>query len=108
MEPTIICGLTQEAIDKLKKKHGAVFQVDVKAKDEDKTYYAICREPDETIMSAVGAVSKTDEVKGGIVLFDNCTIACDEEIKLRLPLKMQVIKAVSDRMTAVTASVKNL
>lgn len=103
---TIICGLTPDAIDKLKAKHGRLFQVDIA--DGSDTYSAIFKEPTMDILSAAGAVGKTDEIKASMVLYENCLIAADDAIKSRDMLKMQVVAAIGERMTALTKTVKNL
>lgn len=106
MNDQLTCGLTQEAIDQLKKKHGALFVVEIS--DGEALYKAIFKEPDITILSAANTISKTDEIKGSMVLYENCLVAADEAIAKRDVLKMQVVGAIGERMTALTKTVKNL
>jgi hypothetical protein len=106
MSKGIACGLEQSAIDKLKEKHGALFFVTIK--DGDKKYEAIYKEPDATIMSAVNAASKLDEIKGTLVLYNACIVEADADIKNRDLLKIQVAASISERMTLLTREVKNL
>ena len=103
---TTICGLTEKAIVDLKKEHGVLFVVEIS--EGDNSYKAVCKEPTVTIMTAVNAIAKTDEIKGTMVLFTSCLIACDEDINKRDVLKLQVAGSISERMTNLTRSVKNL
>lgn len=101
----IACGLTQDAINKLKSKHGRVFIVTIK--DDAEELQAICKEPDSNIMSAVNSVSKTDEVKGAVVLYNSCVIEADAAIKESDLLKMRVAAAIGDKIGRLTYSIKN-
>lgn len=103
---TLICGQTAEQISQLKKAHGAIFQVDIK--DGDAVYTAIYKEPDAVILSAVTAISKTDEIKGVIAMYTQCVLAADEAITKRDMLKMSVANAIIEGTTKLTRSVKNL
>lgn len=102
----LVCGLTPQQIQDLKAKHHVLFEAIVK--DGDNEFKAIFKEPDMAVLSAVNALSKTDELKGVLVLFDNCVLACDEAIRKRDILKIEVTKSISGRMTALSSSVKNL
>ena len=102
----LICGLTNEDIEKLKKKHGVLSVVTIK--DGEEIHSAIFKEPTMDIMSAANLVGKTDEMKSAMVLYDNCMIACDESIKQRDLLKLQVVGAIGEKMSALTKTVKNL
>ena len=102
----VVCGLTSDDIARLKAKHGVLFQVDIT--DGKHVYSAIFKEPDMSILGAASALGKTDEIKASMVLYENCLIAADEAIKSRDMLKMQVVAAIGERMTALTKTVKNL
>lgn len=106
MNDNLVCGLTPQQIQELKAKHHTIYQTEIK--DGEETFLAIFREPDMTVLSAVNALGKTDELKGVLVLFDNCVVACDEAIRKRDLLKIEVSKSISSRMTALSSSVKNL
>ena len=101
-----VCGLTAEKINQLKAQHGSLFQVDIS--DGAAIYSAIFKEPTMDVLSAASTVGKADEIKASMVLYDNCLIAADDAIKSRDMLKMQVVAAIGERMTALTRTVKNL
>lgn len=103
---TLVCGLTQNEIDKLKQKHGCLYSVTIK--DGANKYEAIYKEPDATIMSAVNAATKGDEIKGTLVLYNACVVEADADIKNRDLLKLQVAASIGERMTLLTREVKNL
>ncbi|MFC4262472.1 hypothetical protein ACFOWM_06270 [Ferruginibacter yonginensis] len=108
MSKILICGHDESAIEALKSKHGYLFVAEVK--DEDgKVYNAICKEPTMEAVEATEAISKSStELKASMVLFDNCVVACDEEIKSRFLLKVQVVKAIGNKMKSISVTTKNL
>jgi hypothetical protein len=102
----LICGLTAEQIEALKSSNGFIFQVTVS--DGENEFNAICKEPTMDIMQASQAIGKNDELKSSMVLFDNCVLAADPSIKERFLLKVQVIKALGERMNSLSVTSKNL
>lgn len=102
----LICGLSPEKIEELKAKHGVVFVIEIP--EGEAVHKAVFREPDVTTLTAVNAISKTDEMKATMVLYENCLIAADPSISKRDLLKIEVAKAISERMTALKSTVKNL
>ena len=102
----LICGLSPEKIEELKGKHGVVFVVEIP--EGDVVHKAVFREPDVAVLTAVNAIGKTDEMKATMVLYENCLIAADPSINKRDLLKIEVAKAISERMTILTKTVKNL
>lgn len=103
---TTASGLTATEIESLKQKHGPLQEVTIT--DGEATHKAIIREPDLKELSAANAISKTDEIKGSMVLYDACVVAVDEAVHQRAVLKMQVVAAIGDRMGKLSRSVKNL
>ncbi len=103
---TLICGLNAEAIQELKNKHGFIFEVTVT--DGENEYKAICKEPTMEAMQASQAVGKTDDLKASVVLYDNCVLASDTAIQGRFLLKVQVIKAIGEKMNMLSVTTKNL
>lgn len=101
----LICGLTATQIEALKLKHHFIFHVIVN--DGQADYNAICTEPTLEIMEATKSVGATDEMKGSMVMFDNCVLAADDAIKNRFTLKSKVIKAISDKMAEIKVTTKN-
>jgi hypothetical protein len=102
----LICGHSQEQIAALKAKHGFIFLASIA--DQDNTYHAICKEPTMEAMQASQAIGKTDELKGSMVLYDNCVLAADDAIAGRFLLKVQVIKALGEKMNSLSVTTKNL
>lgn len=105
MQP-LLCNLTVEQVQALKQKHGFIFEVTVT--DGENEYKAICKEPTMEAMQASQAVGKDDELKASVVLYDNCVLAADAAISTRFLLKVQVIKAIGEKMNMLSVTTKNL
>jgi hypothetical protein len=101
-----ICGLTPEAVEALKLKHGFIFEVTIS--DGENEFKAICKEPTMEAMQASAAVGKSDELKASMVLYDNCVLVADADITGRFLLKVQVIKALGEKMNGLSVTTKNL
>ena len=106
MTNELICGLTPDQINELKAKHGALFLVTVK--DEVGDYQAVCKEPSMEVIQASSALGKVDDMKASIALYDNCVLAKDASIEKRALLKLQVVKAIGERMSSLSVITKNL
>lgn len=59
-------------------------------------------------MEAAQNISRTSEIKGAKMLYDNCVVLVDDEIKNRDLLKMQVAAAIGEKVAALKSSVKNV
>lgn len=106
-KPEIVaCGLDQSGIDKLKAKHGRIFAIDID--DDGEKLEAICKEPDTTVMSAINSMSKTDEVKGALLLYNSCVLEADKEIKNSELLKLRVSAAIGYKIERINFTVKKL
>ncbi|WP_107039967.1 hypothetical protein [Brumimicrobium mesophilum] len=66
---------TQEEINALKAKHGALHMLEV----EDK--WAILKAPDRKTLSAASAIAAKDPMKFNEIILKNCMVAGDEEIQ---------------------------
>jgi len=106
MENELICGLTPDQINELKARHGALFLVSVV--DEAGEYKAVCKEPSMDVIQASATIGKSDEMKASLALYDNCVLAKDTAIEKRALLKLQVIKAIGERMNSLSTISKNL
>ncbi len=106
MEKEPICGLSATELDHLKAKHGYLSLITVT--DNTKEYQGIFKEPTMDILSAVTALSKQDEVKASLALFDNCLVQCDEEMKQRPRIKLSAIAQLSETMKPLEGHIKNL
>jgi hypothetical protein len=105
-EEQLPLGLSAEDIAKLKSEHGFIFEVTVK--DGDDEYKAVCKEPTVEILEASAAMGKVSELKGSMVLFDNCCLKADVMISNRFGLKSAVIKEISLKTVNISATSKNL
>jgi hypothetical protein len=97
---------TDEIIATWKAKYGKV--VEVKVKDGDKNYVGYFRRPDMETLSAVNKLYKTDEVKSANVLFDNCWLGGDEQMKADAIVKMSAIAKLQELTQICVAEIKNL
>lgn len=102
----LICGLTPDQINELKAKHGHLSLVTVTEGDEK--YVGIFKEPTMEALSAITALSKQDEVKASIALFDNCVVMCDEAMKKRPRVRLSAIAQLSEIMKPLEGNIKNL
>ena len=104
---TVICGLNAAAIAALKAKHGYLFVVTVS--DGESNYNAICKEPTmEAIESSSTVGAASGDMKGSMVLYDNCLLHADTDIQNRYLLKMEVLKEITAKMQSFKTSSKNL
>lgn len=83
-------GISEEQIEQLKKKHGKLVRIDVV--DGEETHVGYFKRPDFTTIKAVTQVAKTDEVKAGEVMFDNCWVGGSPELRKDALLFMAVQK----------------
>lgn len=107
VKPTYPCGVTQETIDDWKLKFKKVSLISVK--DDDGTekcgYF---KRPDLKILSAAGTFADKDPIKSGCVMFDNCWLAGDAELKENDELKMSAIIQLNQIFRIREATLKNL
>lgn len=105
-EQHLICGKTPQEIQQFKNEKGALVLVEVNS--EGKKYQAIFKEPSFQTLEAINKISKTDEMKGLQVAYDNCIIACDPEITQRDLLKIKAIEGLMVRVQKISSQAKNL
>jgi len=67
--------LTKEQIDKLKKQHGELFQLNIEGRT------AILKKPSRKSLSYATSVASKDPMKFNELMLDACWVAGDEEIK---------------------------
>ena len=103
------CGITKEMVAAWKEKFGAnkIALISVQ-KDENTTLHAFVRHPDIKILSAAGSVVDKDPIKSGIILFENCWLAGDDEIRNDDELKMGVITEINALFKIRKATTENL
>lgn len=99
-------GITQAQIDEWKRQHGRIARIDVV--DDGELHVGYFRRPSLQTMSAVTKLSKTDEVKGAEVLFDNCWLGGSEALRRDAILFMEAGKQLAKMFGSCTSSLKNL
>ncbi len=110
----LICGLDAAGIEKLKETEGFLIHGFVKQnigtpeKPDFIIHRAIFREPDQKIMEAVGAISKTNEARGALAMYNNCMVKADPAIEARDLLKIKAVEAVVKHINSFSVDVKNL
>ena len=106
MTNELICGLTPDQLNELKAKHGRLSLVTVTEGDDK--YEGIFKEPTMDALSAITALSKQDEVKASLALFDNCLLSCDDAMKKRPRVRLSAIAQLSEIMKPLEGHIKNL
>ena len=99
-------GVTEEQINKWKAAHKRVVRIDVT--DGDDLHVAYFKRPSLETMSAVTKVTKTDEVKGATVLYDNCFLGGDPEIREDALLFVAATAQLGQLFNSCLGSLKNL
>ncbi len=72
-------GVTEEQINKWKAAHKRVVRINVT--DGEDLHVAFFKRPSLETMSAVTKAVKSDEVKGAAILYDNCFLGGDTEMR---------------------------
>ncbi len=99
-------GVTEEQISRWKAVHKKVFRIDIA--DGDELHIVYLKRPTIETISAVSKLSKTDEVKSFTVLFDNCYLGGDTEVREDALLLMAAGEQMGRLMSSCTGSLKNL
>lgn len=99
-------GVTGEQINRWKAAHRRVIRIDVT--DGEDLHVAYFKRPSLETMSAVTKVGKSDEVKGAEVLYDNCFLGGDAEIREDALLFMAASAQLGNMLTSCLGSLKNL
>lgn len=98
----------EEKIKTWKEKYGkdAIFEITVKKGDEKIIGYF--RKPNLEIISAAAKVGGGDEIKAGMVLFENCWLDGDIRLQEDDELKVSCLSKLSDLFKIFQADVKKL
>lgn len=99
-------GVSEEQIGRWKAAHKRVIRIDVT--DGDDLHVAYFKRPTMETMSAVTKVTKTDEVKGAEVLYDNCFLGGDTEMREDALLFMAATAQLGRLFNSCLGSLKNL
>lgn len=99
-------AITDAHIQQWKQKYGKVMEVRVE--DENTIYTGYFHRPNMETMSAVNKLAKTDEIKGSMIMFDNCWLGGDEMMKTDAVIKISALTQLSTIFMSCSASLKNL
>jgi len=99
--------LEQKEIDRLKAKHGNVYQII--AKDEDgNEHYAYVTKPDLPIIQAAAATIDKDPVKASIMIYKSVKLTASDTIEEDDELKLSVVRKVGEIFQIREADIKKL
>lgn len=101
-------GVTAEQIQMWKNQYGRISEVRVTDPDVSECHIGYFRRPDMKTMQAVAAMSKSNEMKGAEVMFDNCWLGGSSLMKEDAIIKMQGMSAMGALFGACTHEIKNL
>lgn len=99
-------GVTEEQVSKWKAVHRRVVRVDVT--DGDDLHVAYFKRPSLETLSAVTKVGKSDEVKSAAVLYDNCFLGGDTQMREDALLFMAATTQLGKMFNSCLGSLKNL
>jgi hypothetical protein len=60
------------------------------------------------VISAAQHITKTDEAKGALTLYENCVLEADAEIRQRDMLKLKISEAIGKKIASLSSSIKNV
>lgn len=106
MEYKILGEASENQIAEWKNRYRKVFSIEV-IDGEDKHIGYFSR-PSMQTMSAVTKVSKTDDIQGAKVLFDNCFLGGSEALKEDAVLFLECSKRLSELLGSCHSKIKNL
>lgn len=89
-----------------KQQAGKVMAIEVE--DDDTTYVGYFRRPTMETMSAVNKLTKNDEIKGSMTMFDNCWLGGSETMKTDAIIKMAALAQLSTIFNTCASRLKNL
>ncbi len=101
-------GVTADNIAAWKNLHGKVQEVHVDDADAGVRLTGYFKRPDMKTMQAVSSVSRSNELRGGEILFDNCWLGGAQELRDDAIYKMSAIAALSELFGKCSHSLKNL
>lgn len=99
-------GVTEEQIFGWKRQHGKVVRIEVE--DDGEVHVGYFRRPKLSTMSAVTKLTKTDEMKGSEVMFDNCWLGGSSALRNDAVLFLEVTKQLGTMLLGCRSSLKNL
>ncbi|MEM6829928.1 MAG: hypothetical protein AAF551_05390 [Bacteroidota bacterium] len=107
-QETLLDGnITETQLHNWKNKYGKLIKVESE-NDEGEPRFAYFRKPTMATRAAVLETSKVDEFKALEVLFKNCYLGGDEEVKEDDDLKLSVITAFAELTQPKEAKAKKI
>lgn len=101
--------ITQETIENWKKQYGSVYAIEVPLDDSgSKKVTGYFRKPDLKTIGAAARYSETDPVKAGLIVFENCWLGGDEELRNNDECIMSAIQSLSTLFVVRVSTIKNL
>lgn len=105
--PTILNGgVTDEQVAAFKQQHRKSFAIEVQ--DGEEVHIGYFKRPTFETIKAVTKVAKTDEVKAGEIMFDNCWLGGSEELRTDALLFMAVQAQLGHVLNGFKGLIKNL
>lgn len=102
-------GVTELQLNKWKSQYGEVKLISVPLDDEGKNHaHGYFRKPDLDIIAAASKFAQDEPFKSGNVLFENCFLGGDPEIKNDDECKMSAIVAMKGIFKVRVAVIKNV
>lgn len=101
-------GVTADNIQTWKNTHGRISEVRVTDPDISECHVGYFKRPDMKTMQAVSAMSKTNEMKGAEVMFDNCWLGGSPVMQSDAIIKMQAMTAMGSLLGSCMHEIKNL
>lgn len=98
-------GITGQQLNMWKARFKKVFSITVD--DGDAVYTCYFRRPDMTTLCLVAKLSKSDEVKASMALFDNCWLGGDEGACEDAVVKMTIVNKLQGVMQVKSVEIKN-
>lgn len=105
-EYKMIGQASEEQISQWKNTHRKIMAIEII--DGEEKHIVYFKRPNLETMSAVTKVTKTDEMQGAKVLFDNCYLGGSAYIKDDAILFFEVSKQLGEMMNSCRSSLKNL
>ncbi len=94
-------------VDYLKRKWGKIYLIEVENPNGEPLEYVL-RQPDRTIMAAVGKIANTDPFKAGVILVENCLLYGDKTALEDMTVFSAVAEAFEEVNKSRKATIKNL
>lgn len=100
--------ITQAQIKSWKKKWGEVFQIDVPTDDEGNIAIGYFKKPNLETISAAEQFVESEPIKAGNIMFNNCWLGGDDQVKENDECRISAIKVIGSLFKVRTATLKKL